>query len=111
MRSRVRGRVDSNLKAIAELARKVGFLVYVRNDALADLDVQLGGRHQVWEVKNRKGKLTPRQIKVREQGWTIREVRTAEDVLAARAEITGDRHEHIQRANLVPHTRPLLHVR
>ena len=77
-------RVDSNLMEIVEIARDLGFLVHVRNDELADLDVQFRGRHELWEVKTPKGKLTDLQEKHRKQGWTIRTVRTVDDVIAAR---------------------------
>jgi len=83
-------RVDGNLSVIIKLARKLGFLVNVRNDQLADLDVQLpaaGYAHEPWEVKDRKGRYTDGQKRLREQGWKIRTVRTEDDVIAARAEM------------------------
>lgn len=81
-------RVDDNLAAIVAAALSIGLKVYVRNDALADLDVQFGGMHEIWEVKDgRKAasrrKLTKRQIQTRAEGWYIRLVTCIDDVLAA----------------------------
>ena len=75
-------RTDENLIAIVEIARKAGFLVHVTNGDW-DLTVQLGTRHEIWEVKSPKGRPTARQEELREQGWCIRTIRTAEDVLRA----------------------------
>lgn len=85
-------RVDGNLADIVSIARQAGFLVNVRNDALADLDVQLRGRHELWEIKDptkppSKRGLTPLQVELRAEGWSIRTVMTAADVLAARKEM------------------------
>jgi hypothetical protein len=78
-------RTDDNLKAIYDLARKVGLLVYIRND-IWDLDVTKKGsnRWEVWEVKNGKGGYRPGQEKMIAEGWPVYTVRTAEDVLLAR---------------------------
>ena len=80
-------RTDSNLTAIVKAARAAGFLVYVRNDELADLDVQYLRYSELWEVKTATGKYKPSQLKHRAEGWLIRTVRTVEDVLQARREI------------------------
>lgn len=80
-------RKDSNSDAIVAVARKIGFLVYPRNDDLADLDVQIHGQHEIWEVKMPKGDLSQKQVEARAEGWRIRTVRTAEDVLNAHAEL------------------------
>lgn len=87
-------KTDQNAKAIYDLARKVGFLVNIRNDTLGDLDVQYRGRHEVWECKSyelgKKGKplkarFTDLQLKHMKEGWIIWTVRTAEDVMSSLA--------------------------
>ena len=83
-------KVDSNLREIVTAARKVGLRVNVRNDDLADLDVQFGGHHEVWEVKGARGRLTPRQKKLRADGWCIRLVTCVDDVLAAKKTMLAD---------------------
>ena len=86
-------RTDSNLTAIAEIARRVGFRVNIRNDDLCDIDAQLGSVTELWECKTyelgKRGKplaarYTDRQKRLRAEGWVIHTVRTADDVLAAR---------------------------
>ena len=83
-------KVDSNLRDIVEAARKIGLRVNVRNDDLADLDVQYGGHHEVWECKSKRGRLTPRQKKLRGDGWCIRLITCVEDVVAARQTMVDD---------------------
>lgn len=80
-------KVDRNLGEIVDAARRVGFLVYIRNDVLGDLDVQLAKVHEVWECKTPKGKFTQTQQKYREAGWVIRTIRSVEDVINARREL------------------------
>lgn len=84
-------KVDANLSAIVEIARKVGFLVHVTN-ADWDATVQFHGLVEMWECKADKklyGKnaQTKTQKKLKDLGWKIRTVRTAEDVMKARAEM------------------------
>lgn len=91
-------RVDANLADIVSIARESGFLVNVRNDALADLDVQLHGRHEVWEVKDgskapSRRRLTPLQAEIRAEGWTIYTITGPDDVLAARRRFIERRGE------------------
>ena len=82
-------RVDLNSTDLYQAARKMGFKVYVRNDALGDADVQLAGLHEVWEFKNgAKARFTDLQKKMREAGWQIRTIRTVDDLLQARSEMT-----------------------
>lgn len=82
-------RVDQNSTDLYQAARKMGFKVYVRNDALGDADVQLAGLHEVWEFKNgAKARFTDLQARMRQAGWRIRTVRTVDDVIAARSEMT-----------------------
>lgn len=83
-------RVDANLSAIVQVARDIGLKVNVRNDDLADLDVQFGGHHEVWEVKGSRGRLTERQKKLRGDGWCIRLIKTADDVLEAKKTMLHD---------------------
>ena len=92
-------KVDSNLSDIVDAARKLGLRVNVRNDDLADLDVQFGGHHEVWEVKGARGRLTKRQKKLRGDGWCIRLIRSVDDVLEARRTILMDAHA-IRKARL-----------
>ena len=73
-------RTDSNLKPTVVAARALGLRVNVRNDDLADLDVQYGGYHEVWEVKAEGGRYTKRQQKTRNEGWCIRLITCLEDV-------------------------------
>ena len=85
-------RTDANLQSIVATARKAGFLVHVRNDELADLDVQLHGKHEVWELKDgakakSRRKLTALQLLMRDQGWVIRLIESPADVLLARKEM------------------------
>ena len=80
-------RTDQNLELIVVAARKCGFLCYVRNDPLGDLDVQLGGIHEVWECKNAKGRFTDGQEAHRKKGWIIHTIRSVEDVLERRKRI------------------------
>ena len=84
-------KVDGNLQQIVKVARAMGFRVYVRNDSLADLDVQLaGGVHEIWECKNGKGRMTKKQESMRAAGWNIRTIRTVQDIEIARAEMMRD---------------------
>ena len=95
-------RTDANQAELVELARKLGLRVYCRNDDLADLDVQFGGVHEIWEIKrpgDARRLLTKRQVALREQGWCIRLIQTAEDVLRAVKTIRAD-HAAINRARL-----------
>ena len=82
--------MDQNLPEIAKKAREAGLRVNIRNDDLADLDVQDqdGFVTEIWECKNGDGGFTKRQIKMRKLGWKIRTVRTEADVLQARSEMT-----------------------
>ena len=82
-------RTDNNLGAIVEAAESAGFLVHRRNDDFADLDVQLAGKTEIWEVKGKAGTFTPKQKKNRERGWKFRTVRTVADVMMARIELLG----------------------
>lgn len=85
-------RVDENLAEIVDAARMMGFLIYVNNNALCDIVAQWkDGRTQLWEVKTEKGKFTPSQKDMRADGWKIRTIRSVDDVLAARNEITFGR--------------------
>lgn len=77
-------RVDQNLEEIVKAARKCGFLVYVRNDPLGDLDLCLMGRTLVAEVKGKAGRYTEFQAKKRKEGWVIHTLRTVEDVVKLR---------------------------
>ena len=92
-------KVDSNLSDIVAAARKLGLRVNVRNDDLADLDVQFGGHHEVWEVKGARGRLTKRQKKLRAAGWCIRLITCVDDVLAAKRTLLADA-EAIRKARL-----------
>lgn len=93
-------KVDQNSTDLYQAARKMGFKVYVRNDALGDADVQLAGLHEVWEVKNgSKAKFTETQKRMRDAGWRIRTVRTVDDLVLARSEMTRDASA-IQRTKL-----------
>ena len=80
-------RVDSTLMEIVETARDLGMLVFVRNDALADLDIQYRGISELWEVKTPKGTFTETQERNRAKGWKIRTVRSVDDVIKARREM------------------------
>lgn len=92
-------KVDGNSKNLLTFAREIGFKVFVRNDPLGDADVQYAGVHEVWEVKDKKGRFTDLQLKMRAAGWVIRTVKTIEDVVLARAEMTRNASA-IQRARL-----------
>jgi hypothetical protein len=81
-------KVDANLGAIVEIARKVGFLVHVTNSDW-DATVQLAGMVELWEVKAPRGRPTALQERMRKAGWTIHTIRTAEDVLRARKRLTA----------------------
>lgn len=92
-------KVDANSKNLLSFARELGFKVFVRNDTLADADVQLAGVHEVWEVKDKRGRFTDLQKRMREAGWNIRTVKTTDDVIQARAEMTRNASA-IQRSKL-----------
>ena len=82
-------KVDANSQDLYLAAREMGFKVYIRNDALCDADVQLCGITELWEVKNgKKGRFTDLQKKMRQAGWVIRTVRSVDDLVLARAEMT-----------------------
>ena len=84
-------RVDSNLTEIVTAARKLGLRVNVTNDTLTDLTVQLGGGvTELWEVKGKNGRLTPRQKKLRGDGWCIRLIVSVDDVIAAAKTMRSD---------------------
>lgn len=72
-------RTDNNLGAIVKALRKMGWRVYVNNNALCDLVIQRGTKTLLVEVKDKRGTFTPAQKKMREQGWEIRTIRTIED--------------------------------
>ena len=82
-------KVDANLSVIVSAARAAGFMVNVRNDDFADLDVQLHGWHEAWECKGLNGRPTNRQRELAARGWKIRTVRTVDDVLAAKKWMMG----------------------
>ena len=84
-------RVDSNLTEIVTAARKLGLRVNVTNDTLTDLTVQLGGGvTELWEVKGKNGRLTPRQKKLRGDGWCIRLITSVDDVFQAKLTMSCD---------------------
>ena len=80
-------KVDANLFEIVCVARRMGFLVNIRNDDFADLDVQFRGIHEAWECKSSKGRPTKRQMALAEKGWKIRTVRSVDDVISARKQL------------------------
>lgn len=85
---RYAARTDGNLTAIVKAARKMGFLVYIANDDLCDAIAQLMDKIELWEIKTETGKFTDLQNKHRAAGWRIRTIRSVDDVLLARNEIT-----------------------
>ena len=84
----MRHRADANAPELYQEARKMGFKLYVNNDALCDTIAQLCGITELWEVKQKAGKFTPLQEKMREAGWIIRTVRSVDDLVLARSEMT-----------------------
>lgn len=76
-------RRDANEPAIVDTARRIGLKVFYTSD-LGDLIVQHGDRTELWEVKTDIGKLTDAQCKRRQAGLKAYEIRTEDDVLAAR---------------------------
>jgi hypothetical protein len=82
-------KVDANSKNLLSVARQLGLRVFVNNDALCDAIVQAPGGHtELWEVKDKKGRFTDLQKRMREAGWHIRTVKTVDDVVLARSEMT-----------------------
>lgn len=85
--------MDANLTDIADAARKLGFRVSIINNDLADICWQLGATTELVEVKNPHGRnrFTDNQKDMRRDGWIIRTVRSVDDVMLARNEITFGR--------------------
>lgn len=84
-----RHRTDGNAAEIYREARRLGFRLNVVNNALCDTVAQLCGLTELWEVKNgRAASYTALQKKMREAGWVIRTIRSIDDLLQARAEMT-----------------------
>lgn len=80
-------RRDSNEPELVAAARKMGMKVFYTSE-LGDLLVQYCGLTELWECKTATGKLTETQCLRRQQGLQARTVRSVDDVILARAEMT-----------------------
>lgn len=74
-------KVDAGLTEIVKAYRKMGWRVYVCNDALCDIIIQRGSKTELIEVKEKRGSFTDLQKLMRIRGWQIRTVRSVEDIL------------------------------
>jgi hypothetical protein len=81
-------RRDTNEPELVEAARQIGLKVFYLRE-VGDLLVQFGPLTELWEVKTEAGKLTDAQCRMRQAGLKARLVKTVDDVLRAKKEMTG----------------------